>query len=153
MPDFRDRKPEGSSIRDEDLLADAIPIPDDSVADLPSPVAPPAPKADKVRLDDDSLDPIEMASASNSSTRIHRFGERDRRPDNWKRKSNKTGDGATHVKTFVAKLRMEAVEHLDKQVNQWLDENPEYEVKFAQTTVGELRGKTLEPALFLTVWV
>ncbi|MEM7681346.1 MAG: hypothetical protein AAF288_05260 [Planctomycetota bacterium] len=139
--------PDQKRITDEDLLADAIPIPDDSVADLPSPAG------DKVRIDDDSLEAIDLASASSSSTRIHSFGRRDRKPEQWKRKPVKNGRGATHVKTFVAKLRMEAVEHLDDQVNAWLDEHPEYEVKFAQTTVGELRGKTLEPALFMTIWV
>jgi len=66
---------------------------------------------------------------------------------------NKTGHGAIHVKTFVAKLRLDSIEHMDQQINEWLDAHPDYEVKFCTMSTGELKDKLTEPALFLCVWV
>jgi len=71
----------------------------------------------------------------------------------WKRQPNKTGTGATHMRTFVTKLRLDAIEHIDEQINEWLEENPELEVKFATSSVGILTGKLKEEAMFVTVWV
>ena len=61
--------------------------------------------------------------------------------------------GACHSRTFFAKLRPDAIELLDDQINQWLDENPGYEVKFVSTSTGEMMGKQREPTLFVSVWV
>jgi hypothetical protein len=69
------------------------------------------------------------------------------------RMPNADGKGAVHVKTFHAKLRVDALDFLDEQINQWLEEHPEYEVKFSTATIGALVGKTTEPALFVMVWV
>ena len=73
--------------------------------------------------------------------------------DNWKSKCNKTGTGAMHVKSFHCKLTGEALEFLDKQINEWLDAHPDYEVKFATSTVGDWTGKLKEPNLIVQVWV
>lgn len=71
----------------------------------------------------------------------------------WRRKPNLTGTGATHVRTFHARLNSEALELLDQQVNTWLDEHPEIEVKQVTMTVGEWQGKVKEPNLIVQVWV
>lgn len=76
-----------------------------------------------------------------------------RTEDSWQRKSNKTGSGATHVKTFHAKLTGESLEFLDKQINDWLDTHPDHEVKFSTSTVGEWTGKLKEPNVIVQVWV
>ncbi len=74
--------------------------------------------------------------------------------DEWQRSPHATGHGAIHVKTFHASLQDNALEFMDRQINEWLDAHPEYEVKFATTTIGELKKKTgNEPALFVNVWV
>lgn len=73
--------------------------------------------------------------------------------DSWQRKTNKTGSGATHVKTFHAKLTGESLEFLDKQINDWLDAHPDHEVKFSTSTVGEWTGKLKEPNVIVQVWV
>lgn len=73
--------------------------------------------------------------------------------ESWKRKTNVNGTGATHVKTFHCKLNSESVEYMDQQINQWLDEHPDYEVKFVSSTVGEWTGKIKEPAMVVSVWV
>lgn len=132
---------------DDDLLKNALPIPDEDLDDL-------------VEIDDDELAPLEVEGvltggpeSETTSTKIQQFAQRKAHEDHWNRTPNATGQGAIHVKTFVAKLRLDAVEHLDQQVNEWLDAHPEYEVKFVTTAVGKLMGKTLEDAMFMSVWV
>lgn len=71
----------------------------------------------------------------------------------WKRPTNLTGTGATHCRSFHCKLCGDALAYLDQQVNEWLDEHPEYEVKHVNTTVGEFTGKLKEPHLIMIVWV
>lgn len=73
--------------------------------------------------------------------------------DNWLRSPNVTGTGAIHCKSFHCKLTGDALENLDRQINEWLDSHPQYEVKFVQTCVGEWLGKLKEPNLIVQVWV
>ena len=136
---------------DDELLQGAIPIDseDDDRADDASP--------EEAGEDEDELQPIDLASApadaGQGASKIKALGQRKPHDEHWQRKPNVTGQGAIHCKTFVAKLRYDAIEHLDEQVNHWLDAHPEYEVKFVTTTVGTLRGKLMEEALFMNVWV
>jgi len=139
-------------INDDDLLANAIPIDlsgEGETQDEPA----------KHKAPDD-LSPIDIDSEGltgdpNQQSKIMIFGEAERKAhaDHWNRTPNSTGNGAIHVKTFVAKLRLDAIDNLDEQVNNWLDLHPEYEVKFVTTTVGKLVGKISEDALFMNVWV
>jgi ABC-type glycerol-3-phosphate transport system substrate-binding protein len=71
----------------------------------------------------------------------------------WKRKPNADGRGATHVKTFHSRLNTEAIEIMDDQINQWIEDHPELEVKLVSNTVGEWQGKVKEPALIVQIWV
>lgn len=144
---------------DDALLKGAIPIDDaDELVDPPDeepiplrevtePAAPPA----RARLDltieplpsTQHLAPAAPAAASAAAHPADRFT----------RKTNLTGKGATRCKTFIAKLRPDAIDNLDRQVNAWLEEHPDYEVKLVTTAIGELMTKTKEPALFMTVFV
>ncbi len=65
---------------------------------------------------------------------------------------NQTGQGATRIRTFHARLSDGAVRHLDQQVNAWLDNHPEVEIKFANTTCGVWEGKHAEPSLILSLF-
>jgi len=133
--------PSDNAASDDDLLANAIPIP----------------------KDDDELDSLEQLdagdlsaagmSAEEMSSKITAFGVRKAHADHWDRTPNVTGSGAIHVKTFVTKLRLDAIDFMDQQVNEWLDNHPEYEVKFVTTTIGTLFGKNKEEALFMNIWV
>lgn len=76
-----------------------------------------------------------------------------RHEDNWKRTPNLTGTGAIHVKSFHCKLTGDSLDNLDRQINEWLDAHPQYEVKFATTTVGEWTGKLREPNLIVQLWM
>ena len=46
----------------------------------------------------------------------------------WKRPLNKEGRCATHVRTFTAKMNASGLEHLDRHINEWLDNHPDAEV-------------------------
>ena len=132
--------------RDRQLLDSAIPI--DTEADVNQDPA------------GDDLTPIDLSDPALSEddpggSKITVFGFKNRAEtaDRWTRKPNVDGTGATHVKTFVAKLRHDAIHHLDEQVNDWLEAHPECEVKFVTTSVGKLVGKISEDAIFMNVWV
>ncbi len=71
----------------------------------------------------------------------------------WKRPTNVTGTGATHVRSFHCRMATEGLEFLDKQINEWLDAHPDYEVKNVTIAVGEWSGKIKEANLIVQVWV
>ena len=73
--------------------------------------------------------------------------------DSWNRSPNVTGTGAIHVKSFHCKLTGDSLENLDRQINEWLDAHPQYEVKQVTSTVGEWTGKLKEANLIVQVWV
>ncbi len=87
------------------------------------------------------------------TSKIRTFGKAVRHDENWSRKPNITGNGATHVRTFHAKLTDESLRYMDQQINEWLDKHTEYEVKFVTNTIGAFSGKVKEPALLIQVWV
>ncbi len=68
------------------------------------------------------------------------------------RSLQKTGAGATRIKVFHTKMNDGAVEFMCQSINEWVDANPEVEIKTVQTTVGVWEGKHPEPHLILTVW-
>lgn len=73
--------------------------------------------------------------------------------DGWARQPSASGAGACHMKSFHCKLGGDSLEYLDKQINEWLDAHPNFEVKLVTTTVGEWQGKLREPNLIVQVWV
>jgi hypothetical protein len=75
------------------------------------------------------------------------------RDESWKRSPNVTGTGAVHCKSFHCKLTGDSLENLDRQINEWLDAHPQYEVKFVTTCVGEWLGKLREPNLVVQLWL
>jgi hypothetical protein len=76
-----------------------------------------------------------------------------RAEDGWSRTPTATGTGACHMKSFHCKLGGDSLEYLDKQINEWLDAHPNFEVKMVTSTVGEWQGKLKEPNLIVQVWV
>ncbi len=73
--------------------------------------------------------------------------------EQWKRTPAQTGQGAVHCRTFHCKLSEDAVANMDRQINEWLDAHPTYEVKLVTSTVGEWQGKLREPQMIVQVWV
>src|SRR5262245_21759275 len=70
----------------------------------------------------------------------------------WKRQPTKDGTGAIRVKSFHGKYSEQGLEYLDNAINEWLDANPDVEVKFVTPTVMTFEGKIREPALVLNLW-
>lgn len=88
------------------------------------------------------------------ASKIRSLGHEKRHEDNWNRTPNSPGTGAIHVRTFHCKLTDEGLEYLDRHVNEWLDEHPQYEVKFVTANIGEWTGKLgKEPHMVVQVWV
>ncbi len=63
-----------------------------------------------------------------------------------------TGRGATRCRTFHSKLNEKAIAYMNEQINSWIDQHPEIEIKFANTTVGIFEGKHADPNLIITVF-
>ena len=112
-----------------------------------------APAAPPGLSDDDPLPVAKSVGPSGGSNKIRAFGESRRHEDSWQRTPNTTGSGAIHVRTFHSKLTDDALVYMDQMVNEWLDAHPQYEVKFVNSTVGNLTGKLKEPHLICQVWV
>lgn len=85
--------------------------------------------------------------------KITAFGKGKAEASEWERVPNSTGTGASHVRTFHSKLTDDALSYVDTQINAWLDEHPEFEVKLVTTTIGTFTGKVKEPHLICQVWV
>lgn len=149
-------------VADDQLLADAIPIDsleeEDSAPASPPPPprkAPPPPAADGESV---VIEPIDLADDDdeeelNREIRTFDKGKKVEDEGRWAREADPNARGATRCRTFVAKLRLDAIEHLDEQINDWLDSHPQYTVKCVTTSVGVLTGKVKEEALFVNVFV
>ncbi|MBO6514271.1 MAG: hypothetical protein JJ974_09940 [Phycisphaerales bacterium] len=129
--------------------------------DDPLPIEEPSEsKAEKPGLDDTL--PIDLADEKPSGTaeaakpKITTFEQRlsaRRHEDSWERSPNATGTGAIHVKSFHCRLTGDSLEFLDRQINEWLDAHPQYEVKMVTSSMGTWSGKLKEPNLIVNVWV
>ena len=61
-------------------------------------------------------------------------------------------DRITGIKTFFTKLHPGALQFLDEQISNWLQENPGIVIKRTDTTTGEIQAKKTEPNIIITVW-
>ena len=69
----------------------------------------------------------------------------------FKRALNVTGQGATRCRMFHARMAAAALEHMESQINQWLD-SENIEIKHVGQVIGVLEGKSPEPNFFVMVW-
>jgi len=102
------------------------------------------------------LGPESTASSSGIAPKIQTFEQKlssIRHEDSWQRTPNSNGTGAIHVKSFHCKLTGDSLEFLDRQINEWLDAHPQYEVKFVTSSIGTWTGKLKEPNMIVNVWV
>jgi hypothetical protein len=146
-------------LSNDQLLADAIPI--DSFED--SPIEIPPASSDSPNRGGDASDPLNMEpidladdDADDGVNRQIRNFEKAKKTEDlskWNRTPDPDGVGAIRCKSFVSKLRLDAIDHLDEQINAWLDEHPDYTVKHVISSVGILTGKAKEDALFINVFV
>ncbi len=137
-----------------------------------APTAAPRPNAgvEPVELEPVELEPVELeptedelapvslvepvADEPSPASKIRAFGVANagRATQNWKRHTKATGNGAIRVRTFHGKLSEQGMDFMDNQINEWLDNHPEIEIKFVTSAIGQFEGKIREPALVLNVW-
>ncbi len=88
------------------------------------------------------------------SSQIKAFGNADqkRKERVWSRNSAITGSGACRMKIFHSRLSDNAMEYMEDSINEWLDENPDIEIKFSNSTVGIVESKKSESHIIVTVW-
>ena len=106
-----------------------------------------------ISMDPEPVPVVEPTGPGGGGHKITAFGKEKKHEEEWSRTPNTTGTGAIHVKTFHAKLTDDALVYMDQVINEWLDNHPQYEVKFVNATVGVLTGKAKEPNLICQVWV
>jgi hypothetical protein len=71
----------------------------------------------------------------------------------FKRPTHVTGTGACRIRSFHGRLSDDGLAFMDDKINEWLDNHPEFEVKFVNCIVGPLEGKvTGEQGLIVTIW-
>lgn len=136
--------------------ADAIPLVDEPLPDHSMrPLRTPEPKfaVGGARPDADAVPIFDGAPVGGGSRALDpSFVEADPAAT-WKRRPKPGPGAATHVRTFHARLTPEALAFMDQQINEWLDQHPECEVKLVSTAVGDWSGKIHEPHLICQIWV
>lgn len=88
---------------------------------------------------------IRSFAESSSLAGIHHDG-------NFKRQLSAHNEPATRCRTFHGKLTAAGLAHMDEQINEWIDSNPDVFIKSSNSTVGVFEGKTKEPHLLVTVF-
>ncbi len=59
---------------------------------------------------------------------------------------------ATRCRTFHCKLTDTSLQHLNEQINEWVDEREDVEIKFALSNIGVVEGKHADPHLIVTIF-
>lgn len=70
----------------------------------------------------------------------------------FKRPLQHDGKGATRCRIFHAKLNDGALRFMQENINDWIDGHADVEIKYANTQVGVVEGKSQEPHLIVTVF-
>ena len=120
----------------------------------------PRPSAAPVTLKPkDDFTPVALADEAPSAHapvqhhKIMAFGpQNELKEKEYKRPTTITGRGAVRVRTFHGHMSDDGLRRLDEKINDFLEAHPQFEVKFATTTVGVWDGKTKEPALLINLW-
>ncbi len=70
----------------------------------------------------------------------------------FKRHLHHNERGAIRCRIFHAKLNEGALKFMQDQINDWIDDNPDVDIKHMGTNVGVVEGKSAEPHLVVTVF-
>jgi len=101
-----------------------------------------------------SVELVEEAAAETTKSKIHGFSvaASHHTTHQWKRQPHHIDNGVIRVRTFHGRISEQGLEYLDNTINDWLDKNPDIELKNVTSTVGLFDGKIKEPALILNLW-
>ena len=127
---------------------------DDAKKHFNNPDLPPEEPVNEQRPSEDEAIEIVTDNPAGLRKKIKSFDHKQLHEDNWARTPNTTGQGAIHVRTFFSRLSEDSFTYMDESVNEWLDSHPQYEVKFVNSSIGTMRGKTgPQDVLICQVWV
>ncbi len=118
------------------------------------------PHGDKVDLDHDSIALADANSAGASQIRAFGGGPGGMSESmvgaavqaDLKRPLLRNSPNATRCRTFHGKLTDASLAYMSDQINAWVDEHEEIEIKFATSTIGVVEGKHADPHLIVTVF-
>jgi hypothetical protein len=139
---------------------ESIPLDDEEPISLEpqaGPAPPPPPKQQEAKApakDEDDEEPITLVEEGETgATAMRTFGTAAAvaRKSQFKRTLNVTGTGATRCRIFHSKIAIAPLEHLEGDINDWLD-SEEIEVKQVGHIIGTMEGKRPEPNLLVIVW-
>ena len=128
--------------------------PDDDDAPIsltPEPAKAPAPTSAAEADEDEPISLVESTSTG-QVRQATRLGEQIRGQKDLSRSLNVTGTGAIRCRVFHSKISDTSLKGLEDQINDWLDANPDIEVKHVGHNIGSMQGKVTEDNLVVTVW-
>lgn len=70
----------------------------------------------------------------------------------WNRETLRGTSSATRCRTFHCKLTDASFSHMNQQINEWVDNHEDIEIKFATSAIGVVEGKHADPHLIITVF-
>ncbi len=101
----------------------------------------------------------DQAVAAQASTQIRAFGshggigfQTGPKATTFRRSLLGGSPNATRCRIFHCKLSDASMRHLEEQINEWIDEQDEVEIKFCNTTIGVVEGKQQDPHLIVTLF-
>ena len=132
----------------DEPLIEAIEI-EAEIEAAPTPPPPPPAEEEPISLiDDDELggagEVKAFGGAASHMGAVHK--------QTFRRKVNKLGTGSTRCRIFHSKMAPTSLEFMEKQINDWLDEDDTIEVKDIGHVIGQMTGKTTEPHMIVMVW-
>ena len=133
---------------------DVIPLDDADdtpIALTPKPAKAPAPAPAAAPDEDEPISLVETASTG-QVRQATRLGEQIRGQLDFSRSLNAPGTGAIRCRIFHSKISDTSLKSLEDQINEWLDANPDVEVKHVGHNIGSMQGKVTEDNLVVTVW-
>ena len=105
-----------------------------------------------ISLDEADDMPVDL-SQSRIMTSTHTMGVAGAWDDSGlTRQVGGSAQGATRCRTFHSKLNANALQFMNRQINEWVDKNENMAIKFATSTIGTFEGKHAEPNLLLTIF-
>lgn len=145
----------GTGVAEPSLDLEALDDDDDLV--IPPPDQPPSqPDITEVPI---ALEPEEESVEADGTSKIKSFGgkgissiQASHDTGHLNRQLHQPERGALRCRTFHAKLNDASLAYLDNQINDWVDNDPTVEIKFATSSVGVVEGKHAEPHLIVTIF-